>query len=302
MSAVTLKRIIKAGYISFKRNGWLTTATILVMSLVLFVIGCLVLLSAIANTVLAQLESKIDVTVYFVPDASEPNIIGVKQELEKLPDVKEIVYTSREEALEAFRQRHKNNPLITEALEEVGENPLEASLNVKAHTPSQYASISNFLLSKNYSIVDKINYFENQMLIERFSRILTMVRGSGAIVIVLLAFIATLVAFNTIRLAIYTLREEIGIMRLVGATSWFIRGPFLVGGVLYGAIAAVFTLLALFPLTWLAAPKLSILVPGFDVFGYFLSNFVEFVVLVVGTGVVLGTFSSAIAIRRYLQV
>jgi len=117
-----------------------------------------------------------------------------------------------------------------------------------------------------------------------------------------LAFIAVLVAFNTIRLAIYTMREEIGIMRLVGATQWFIRGPFLVSGMMYGFLASALTTLIFFPLTWLTAPKLSVLIPDFDLFRYFVANFMEFFAVMFVCGVALGVLSSFIAIRRYLRI
>ena len=94
--------------------------------------------------------------------------------------------------------------------------------------------------------------------------------------VLVLSIIAVLVSFNTIRMAIFTMREEIGIMRLVGAARWFIRGPFLVSGVLYGASAALLTLLIFFPLVWLISPRLILLMPSFDLFQYFLLNFFEF--------------------------
>lgn len=302
MFLTTIKRIIKAGYFSFRRNGWLSTATILVMSMVLFVLGGLVFFSALANTVLASLEEKIDISVYFVADATEDNMLIVKNELEALPDTGNVVYISRDKALEEFKLKHQANVLIVSALEEVGENPLLASLNVKAKDPGNYAAISNFLLDKNYSSVEKINYFENQMVIERLGAILGTVRGTGAILALFLAFIAILVAFNTVRLAIYTMREEIGIMRLVGANLWFIRGPFLVSGILYGAISALAVTAFFFPVSWLLSPKIQLMIPEFNIFQYFLANFIEFFVIMFFAGVSLGVVSSFIAMRRYLRV
>lgn len=302
MLKTTLKRIVKYGYLSFQRNGWLSTATILVMSLALFVLGNLIFLGALANTVLVALESKIDMSVYFMPDAEEQNIFAVKKEIESLADVAEVSYVSKNEALTDFRARHSANAVIVSALEELDGNPLEASLNIKARDPSNYASISNFLLDKNYPVVDKINYFENQKVIDRLGAVLGTVRGSGVLLAVFLAFVAILVAFNTVRLAIYTMREEIGIMRLVGAAQWFIRGPFLVSGVIYGSIAAAAVTLFFFPLAWFASPRLTLLVPNFDLFQYFLSNFFEFFLIMLFSGVALGVVSSLIAIRRYLKI
>ena len=302
MHLVTLRRIFRSGYHTFIRNGWLSTATIMVMSLVLFVLGALVFVGALANSVLLSLESKIDITVYFKTDAAEEDILQIKKEIEAHPEVKEVAYISRAQALETFRERHKDNALIAEALVEVGDNPLEASVNVKALDPLRYASISDFLTTKQYSSVEKINYFENQVVIDRLSAMIGTVRSAGVIVALFLSFVAVLVAFNTIRLAIYTMREEIGIMRLVGASSWFIRGPFVLSGLMYGVAAAAVVAFVFFPLTWLVAPKAMLLVPDFDIFQYFLVHIVEFVMILLVSGALLGSLSSAIAMRRYLRI
>lgn len=299
---VTLKRILKTGFLNFKRNGWLSAATIMVMVLSLFVLGNLIFLSAFATTILAEFKSKIDVSVYFTQDAPEENIFAVKKDLELHPDVAEVAYISRDAALKIFRERHKDEKLIGQALEELGENPLQASLNIRAKNPAQYAAISEFLLGKKYPVVEKINYFENKLVIERLSSILNSVRGGGSMLVLVLSIIAVLVSFNTIRMAIFTMREEIGIMRLVGAARWFIRGPFLVSGVLYGASAAALTLLIFFPLVWLISPRLILLMPSFDLFQYFLMNFFEFAAVLFGTGVLIGVFSSFLAVRKYLDI
>lgn len=273
----------------------------MVMSMVLFVLGNLVFLGAIAGGVLQSLESKIDISMYFVSDAAEENIVMIKHDLEMMPAVREVAYVSRDMALDTFRERHKNNALIADALTELGENPLEASLNIRAQDSSRYGEISNFLVQKNYPGISKINYFENQKVIDRLASVITTVRGFGAALALVLAFVAISVAFNTVRLAIYTMREEIGIMRLVGATMWFIRGPFLISGLLYGVSAAILTVVVFFPLTWLASPKILLLIPQFDLFHYFLVNFWQFFSIMAVAGILLGTISSMIAIRRYLE-
>ncbi len=302
MFFTNIQRITRSGFVGFKRNGWLSTATILVMVLMLFVIGNLIFMGALAGVILASFESKVDISVYFLPDAPEETIVSIKNEVETLPDVRDVAYISRDQALEIFRARHSTNQLITAALEEIGENPLQASINIRAKNPSRYAAISDFLLNKNYKEIDKINYFENQQVIDRMGAIFKTIRGSGAFLAFFLTFITILVTFNTIRLAIYTMREEIGIMRLVGATKWFIRGPFVVSGILYGAAAALITLMIFFPLVWLISPRLAILVPEFNIFQYFLNNLFAFSLLLFGGGITIGVISSLIAIRRYLQV
>jgi cell division transport system permease protein len=298
----TFKRILKTSWLAFSRNGLLSTATVLVMTLTLFVIGGLLLLGVVAHTILGDLENKIDISVYFVPSAEEDDIARVKKSLELLSAVKEVAYVSQESALADFRQRHEGDEIILSSLEELESNPLEASLNIKAHDPSRLSEIAKFLKERNYPIVDSINYFENKIVIERLGAIASGVRNSGIILIAVLAFIAILVAFNTIRLAIYTAREEINIMRLVGATSWFIRGPFLLQGILQGAIAASVTAALFYPLMWFAGPRMSAFLPNIDLYGYFRGNFFEFWGILAAIGIFLGVFSSVIAMRKYLRV
>ncbi|MDO8600016.1 MAG: permease-like cell division protein FtsX [bacterium] len=299
---ITFKRILKTSWLAFRRNGLLSTATVLVMTLTLFVIGGLLLMSVVAHTVLGDLENKIDISVYFVPNAAEAEVLRVKKSLELLSAVKEISYVSQESALADFRARHEGDEIILSSLGELEDNPLEASLNIKAHDPSRLSEVAKFLKERNYPIVDAINYFENQIVIDRLGAIVAGVRNSGLILIAVLAFIAVLVAFNTIRLAIYTAREEINVMRLVGATSWFIRGPFLLQGILQGAIAASITAAIFYPLMWFAGPRMSAFLPNIDLYAYFQGNFFEFWGILAAIGISLGVFSSLVAMRKYLQV
>src|SRR3989338_3741241 len=302
MNWVTIKRVIKYGYLNFRRNGWLSTATVLVMTMALFVLGWLMMLSVVANTALSSLENKIDISVYFKNNSNESDITAVKEDLTVLPEVAKVDYVSSEEALNDFRKRHKDNKLISDSLEELGGNPLSASLNIKAKDARNYAAISEFLSAKNYPAIDKINYFENQKVIERLSSIVNASRLFGSALVLFLGFIAVLVAFNTVRLAIYTMREEINIMRLVGATAWFIRGPFLFEGMIYGAIASLVATFSFFPILWVISSPISAALSGVNISSYFKSNFLEFFGIMVFAGVSLGVISSFIAIRRYLKV
>lgn len=260
-------------------------------------------MSVVADTILGDLEEKVDISVYFKLDTPENEIIKVKTELEGISDVKSVEYVSRDTALAKFEESHQNNPLIIKSLQELGENPLEASLNIKANVIDEYESIASFLESPRFSgYVDTVNYRQNQKVIEKLSGILSTVRKSGFIAILILGFIAVLVTFNTIRLTIYSMREEIGVMRLVGASNWYIRGPFIVEGVLHGAIASILTTIFFYPLIWFISPKVSVFLTGIDLIGYFNSNFWSIFLLQTLVGVFLGIVSSLIAMRRYLKI
>jgi cell division transport system permease protein len=309
---INLKRITKGGIVNFWRNGWVSFATVLIMVLTLFVVGSLVLGNIILTSVLSSLEDKVDITVYFTLEALEDDILAVRDSLETLGEVENVEYISRDEALERFRDRHQENALITQSLDELGENPLGASLNVRATDPSHYEAISNFLEANIFSgILDKINFRQNELIIERLSIILETSRNIGVATSILLASIAFMVAFNTIRMAIYTSREEIKIMKLVGASNWYTRGPFLVEGFLHGLFASTIATIAFFPITfWLGTkalvffggPKALFFFGGSDLFTYYSQHFLEFFLVLFLVGVVIGIISSSFAIRRYLRV
>jgi len=298
----SFKRIIKWGLTNFWRNGWLSTATVSIMSLTLLVISVLLMVNVIANTVLENLQGKIDISVYFKLDTSEEEILKVKSQLEKLQEVENINYVSQNEALIKFKEKHKDNPILLQSLEELEFNPLEASLNIKAKEANQYASINQFLEGVYYKdIIDKVNYLQNKEVIEKMHKIIVDVKTGGWGLSLLLALIVFLVTFNAIRLAIYSSREEINVMKLVGASKWFIRGPFFVEGIIYGLVATIVTIAILYPIFYFTSPKISSFLPISDIFSYFKANLLSFFLLLLIVGVFLGGFSSLIAVRKYLR-
>lgn len=300
---VQLRRVIKEGTVNFWRNGWVSLAAILVMVLALFMIGSLIFSNVLLTSALSRIEEQVDIGVYFKKDSTEEEILNAKSALSQLAQVKSVSYVSEEEALDKFRTRHAANALITQSLDELGENPLQASLNIRAKDPDQYEVIARFLDSSAYSsLIDKINYFQNQVVIERLSGFLAAARATGFGATVVFSLIAMLVVFNTIRLAIYTSRDEISVKRLVGATRRHVRSPFMIEGVLYGVISAVITIAIFYPITLWLGPATERFFGGPNIFGYYLSNFFMIFLILLVIGVVLGVISSSIATRRYLKV
>ncbi|MBI2175330.1 MAG: ABC transporter permease [Parcubacteria group bacterium] len=297
-----LRRITKLGLVNFWRNRWVSLATVLVMVLAIFTIGSLIFLNVLLTSSLERLQDKVDITIYFKIDALEDEMITLRDAVAKLDEVRAVEFVSRDEALLRFRERHANNALITQSLDELGENPLEASLNIKAKEPSQYESIARFLDAGAFaSVVDKIDYHQNRVVIERLSGILSASRRLGAGISIALIAIAVLVAFNTIRLAIFTSREEISVMRLVGATNRYIRGPFMVEGVLHGVLAAVISLIIFYPLTLWLGPAAERFFGGPNLFQYYGAHIAEFALVLLVLGIFLGAASSMFAMRRYLR-
>ena len=298
-----INRIIKFGWQNFKRNSYLSMATtgILVFKLILFT--GLLTFNFLSSSVLADLEDKVDVTAYFSDDSVESDILIVGEELKEMETIKSVTYVSKEEALDKFKERHKDDELIQESLSELDENPLQASLNIKAIDPSYYEEIVGELEASFLgSVIEKINFYENRGVIERVQKISDGIEKWGLIGIALLGLIAVLVAFNTVRLTIYSQRNEIEVMRLVGAGNGQIRGPYILEGGLYGVFGGIIALAIFYPAVYVISPKIGSFAPSIDLFGYFGTYALQVTFLVIGIGVILGIVSSYIAIRRYLKI
>jgi len=307
----TLSRIIKSGLLNFWRNGWLSTATVLIMTIALITWTSIFLLNVVLTSVLDVLAEKVDVSVYFNLDAKEPDILALKSKLESLKEVANVDYVSTDQALEIFKNRHANDDVLLKSIQELDNNPLEASLNILAKDSSDYGTIADFLnqfsaqggsVSGGKNIISNINYTENKVVIDRLNNIIRVLRESGFVAGLILAFIAFLVAFNTVRLAIYSSREEITVMKLVGASNWFVRGPFIVEGVLHGMIASVFSFMVIIPGIGFLGPKLLNFLPEVNLMNYIGNNFWSILLFQTLGGIILGVFSSWFAIRKYLKV
>lgn len=298
----SLKRIIKAGWIGFSRNRALSIATIFIMVMIICLATSLVLLQGVAGFLITDLQEKIDISVYFKEDSPEQDILRVKEEVSKIPEVKSVEYISKEECLNRFSQKHKQDPLLMDSLQELGLNPFLPALNIRAWQASQYAAVVSFLEKDSFeSIIEKIDYYERKPIIERLFKVTSDVNKAGVIFSIVLASVAVLVAFNTIRLAIYSSREEISVMRLVGASNWFIRGPFIAQGVIVGLISIIISLLAFILSCYFLTPKIQTIIPGFNLFSYFSSQLSTIFYVQLATGIGLGIISSVIAIRKYLE-
>lgn len=301
------KRIFKSGFVNFWRSGLVSMSAILVMTVALSMIGSTILMSAFLNSTLATVQDKIDINVYFNIDTPEEEVLALKDSLELLPEIKEIVYISKEQALKDFRKRNKDDQLTLQALDELDENPLRAVLNIKAKETAQYSSVASFLkntsaLSTNgASIVDKINYNDNKTIIDRLSKIITGVEKFGFLVTVTLILISIFITLNTLRLVIYISREEIGVMRLVGADNKYVRGPFVVQGVIYGIVAALLATALFYPLTLWIKNSTNEFYGGIDLFQYYVTNFNQIFIILLMSGITLGAIASFLAVRRYLR-
>jgi cell division transport system permease protein len=296
-------RSINAGLVNFWRNIWLSTAATLVMVVTLIILTLTVLIVSISSYAIKNVQQRVDVSIYFNQQASDAQIQQVESQVQALPQVASVNYISAQQGLDAFKALHANDQVIIQSLSELDSNPIPATLQIKAKQLDQYDAIVQFASQQQFQpYISNINYQDNRNLIQRMSKILSTLRRIGIGLAILFAFIAVLVIFNTIRLTIFNRREEVEIMRLVGATNWYIRWPFLVESILYSLIAVAVTSAILFPLLHMFIPKVSDYIGvnngvSYHFFGYWVLALSE-----LAAALILGMVSSYIAIRRYLKV
>ncbi len=311
------KRIIRTGFINFWRNGFLSFSAVIVITLSLTLFGALIFGSAFGRALIKEVKNKVDINVYFTLDAQESDIFALRKTIEALPEVQKVEYISRDQALTDFKTKWQDNALIMQGLDEIGSNPFPAVLNIKAREPSQYAGIATFLNGKNSlqdgtDIIDRINYNQNRLIIDRLGRIIPAVEKAGSLTVSLIVIVAIVIVFNTVRLIIFTVKDEISVMKLVGASNIYIRGPFVVSGIMYGIFSGIFTLIILGAFAFYSDAMImkfagiqnindfSILTNVFS--SYFIQNFGQIFAIIIGSGILLAAISSYMAVKRYLRV
>ncbi len=300
---LTLKRIILAGWRNFIRDGGPSLATIFIILIPVGLISSILIFKEANKVLISSLQEKADFSVYFKENTKEEEILYLKGELSKIPEVKQVKYISKEEAFQNFIKRHGENKTLMEALREIGKNPFFASLNVKAWQANQYEEISKFFENSNFKdAIEKIDYYERKPLIDKIFSLTSNITKAGITLFVLMSVLALLITFNTIRLSILKQKEEIRIQKLVGASNWFIRGPFFVQGAISGILSAVICLLIFGLLFYFLDPRLKIFFPEFPLFLYFKAKIWILFLTQLLIGVIIGVSSSLLAIRKYLQV
>lgn len=304
---IRLKRVMKSGWINFRRNGIVSTAAVLVATITLSVATGLFLFRAVLNSTITQVQQKVDIAVYFTIDAPEERILELENTLQKLPEVAQVDYNSADEQVLMFRDRHADDYLTLQALDELGNNPFGGSLLIKAKDSTQYESIAQVLegdsqiARDNAQIIERINYSQNKLVIDRLNDLIANARTTGLGITIVLALVSIVIMFTTIRLTIYMAREEIGIMRLVGASGAYVRAPFLVEGMLYGFFAWLITTGIFLVGTYLIGSHASSVL-GMNLYTYYVGHFFSIGGLVLLIGLFLGSVSSMFAVRRYLDV
>ncbi len=299
------KRILTFAINDFSRNKGISIAAIFVLTITIMIVTGLYFFQGTVSYLTSQIQNKIDITAYFVDGTQEKDILDVKAEILKMsPNIKNIEYVSKDQALTSFNEKHKNDAVLSKALEEVGNNPFLPSLNITTSgDPSQYAQISNILQTSDFSkLIDKVDFSQKKDTIEKVYSITSNINTFGIILEAILIIVAILVVFNTIKLAIENSKEEISTMKVVGASNWFIRGPFVIQGIIYGVIAFLICFIISAISAYFLSYRIGVMLPGFNTFGYFLANWWIFALIQLGFGIGVGAISAVIVVKKYLEV
>ena len=295
----SIKRAFRLAWKNFYRESGLSFVSVFVLMVVIILSTSLFLLSGVADIVIKDIEQKADVTVDFQLTVPEERIFEVKDEIAEVFEINGMEYTSREDAKIIFIQRFGDRPAVMESLEEVG-NPFPASINIKADDPYIYKQIVVYLEENHSDLIYNIDFYHREEVISSIFSITENIRKGGIIVGIVLALVAILLVYNTIKLAIYGLREEIRVMNLVGSSNLFIQSSFIIQGAILGVVAAFFSFILLFLMGFLIPQTYNITIEV-NLQQYFLGMLPIVILAQFAIGIFLGVFSSLIATRKYLN-
>lgn len=304
---VTFSRIISTGAVNFVRNAWLAIAAMAVMIVTLTI----VLFSLIANATFAntiqQITDKIDISVYLKDEVTPEQRAKLLKEIKALPNVERVTFVSKEEVLAKYLKENAGNAELMSAVSET-DNPLPATIQIKPRDLNKLEEIKRYLSQKDITALqsDEPSYSgDRKEAIDRITHATNILQRAGVIAVLVFAIISVLIIFNTIQMAIFNRRDELTIMRLLGASTWYIRGPFVVESIIYGVLSALISVLLIHSLfvasrSTLEASSLGLLDINYSS-EFFQKKFLWLLLLQLGVGILIGAASSIVATRRYLK-
>lgn len=287
------------------RNLWLTLITLFMLILTLSMVSIVLVMNIVGGQAIRAVEEKVDINIFFPNSVAESTLQSARSFISELPEVKGVEYISPEQALQAFRENHLEDKNIQEALDELEKNPLPATLVVQARDIASYPNILQaFEASEWNSLASKTDFNDHRVLVEKLQQVSRAASRVGIALSMLFMIISALAIFNTIRLAIYSHREEITIMKLVGATNGFIRWPFIIEGLVYASLASLTTIALLWIFVQALYPSMNNFFMGynFDLRFYFYEYFWQIFLAELVVALFLSITSAMIAITKYLKV
>lgn len=304
MFILSFFRVIKFSFQDVARNIWLSVITVLIIALALFSVNLLIAVKVLTSAAVGAVREKIDISLYLKSDTDENLIIDLKNEIAGFDSVKNVGYVSKQDAIEKFKKSHKNDPEILQALLELGKNPLSPNLIIKPKNPDNCDELAASLNKMENNIIESKNFDDHKAILAKINNISGKVGQAGLFVSCLFVFITILVVYNAVRVAIFTHKKEIGIMKLVGASNWFIRAPYIFSGMIYAFFGVAMVIMAIYPFLSMAQPYIGTFFSGFEVnlLDYFKNNFFFIFGLEFLIASLVNIFASLIAVGKYSKV
>jgi len=301
---LSIARIIKFSFQDIFRNIWLSLVTVIILILALLTVNMLLVVKVVGDTAVDAIKEKIDVNLFLKSSSEESDILALKSNLEKLGEVKSVEYVSKIDALEKFKEKHSDNAEILDSLRELGTNPLTPTLVIKPSSLDDFDNLINRLNAMDDDIIESRNFADYKLILEKINSITKKVSDAALFLSSLFVFITLLVVYNSVRVTIYTHKQEIAIMRLVGASAWFIQMPYLLSAVVYAMFGVFVVALLFYPFLSLLQPYLEAFFVGYnvDLPAYFYGHiFLIFGTQFLGASLV-NVVATLFAVRKYSRI
>lgn len=297
-------RIIKFSFQDIVRNIWLTLITVTILLLALFSVNTLVTVRLISDNAVSAVKEKINISLYLKAETSETDIIALKDKISNFGKVKSVTYISKQNALDSFREKYKNNQAVLIALKELGRNPLSPSLTISPKDFNESALLINELKMINSPIIESHDFSDNTTILTKINEVTKRINEVGLFIIAIFLLTSLLVVYNTIRVSIYTHRQEIEIMRLVGASNFFIYMPYICSAFVYSLFSILIMIAVFYPFLSLLQPYLEVFFMDYNinVLSYFVNNFflifgAQFLAILV-----INVLATWFAVRKYARI
>ena len=301
---LSLFRAIKFSVQDFYRNIWLSAVTIIIIVLALFSVNMLLTVKVIGDTAVLAIKDKIDVSLFIDSEASEDSILVLRATISSLSQVDSINYISKDEALEEFKEKNKSNPELLESLKQLGKNPLTPTLVIKPKNIDHLDELIANLNKIEDPIIESRNFTNYKLMLSKINGITDKVSETGILLSLIFVFITLLVVYNSVRVAIYTHKTEIAVMKLVGASNSFVYLPYIFSALIYTIVSLLFIMLIFFPFLTLLQPYLVTFFIGYNIniFGYFSSNVLQIFGLQFLAAATINIGASLIAVKKYANI
>lgn len=306
MAWVTLRRLAQFGWKNFWRNSWLSVATIVTLVVTLFTISVFALQTYVIRSQTNILKDKLDMSVYVADGPSDADVQGFANTIKQYPNVSKVEFLDKNAVLQAWNQLQADSKI--KDLVTPDNNPLPRTIKIKATDPSYLGAIADKINKSSFAPnVKKISYQDNSAVIQQLTNDAKKSTKDGIILGVIFLLISILVVYNTIRLIIHFRQEEIGIMKLVGANNWFVRGPFYVEGIFYGIFAGLLTVPALYfflknnltaPSTFIGSSQSYV---NDQLFSYYQAHLWVIALVLAAAAAVIAVVCTGLSLRRHLK-